>query len=207
MEGFIKVKSTVNVGTTFSVYLPAYPAESEIKKEEDIKIYRTLNDKRGRAVLTPDILKMPQKSEDKLVLGLNLSATDDLSKTPEDIENTRILFVDDENSVRTFALRALRKKGYDVVGASSAENALEIFAKDKNFQLLITDMVMPGQNGIELAKKILEETPDIKIILASGYSEDILKGEFADIENMSFIPKPFSLGDLTQKVYEVLQSK
>ncbi len=116
------------------------------------------------------------------------------------------MLVDDENSVRTFAVRALRKKGYDVVGCNSAENALETLETDKNFQLLITDMVMPGQNGIELAKQVLEMLPEIKIILASGYSEDILKGEYTDIDNMSFIPKPFSLSDLTQKVYEVMKS-
>ena len=206
MEGFIKVKSTVNVGTTFSIYLPAYPAETLNKKEENAEITRKLHDKRGRVVLTPDALKSPQKSEDKVVLGLSLSAPDDLAQTPENVANTRILFVDDENSVRTFALRALRKKGYDVTGASSAENALEILENDKNFQLLITDMVMPGQNGIELSKQVLEMIPDIKIILASGYSEDILKGEFDDIDGLSFIPKPFSLLDLTQKVYEVLNS-
>lgn len=200
MEGFIKVKSTVNVGTTFSIYLPAYPVE--VKKEEQTAKRRTLNDKRGRAVLTPSV---PQNN-DKVILGLSLSATDDLSQTPENIENTRILFVDDENSVRTFAVRALRKKGYDVVGCNSAENALETLETDKNFQLLITDMVMPGQNGIELAKQVLEMLPNIKIILASGYSEDILKGEFTEVDNMSFIPKPFSLSDLTQKVYEVLKS-
>lgn len=205
MEGFIKVKSTVNVGTTFSIYLPAYPAEENIKKEENVSL-RTLNDKRGRAVLTPTAIKTPQKDEDKMILGLSLSATDNLSQSTEDIENTRILLVDDEDSVRTFALRALRKKGYDVIGCNSAENALETLENDKNFQLLITDMVMPGQNGIELAKQVLEILPDIKIILASGYSEDILKGEFANIENLSFIPKPFSLLDLTQKVCEVMKS-
>lgn len=202
MEGFIKVKSTINVGTTFSIYLPAYP--SEIKKQtEETFSRRTLNDKRGRAVLTPSAAK---PNTDKVILGLSLSATDDLTQTPDNIENTRILLVDDENSVRTFAVRALRKKGYDVVGCNSAENALETLEKDKNFQLLITDMVMPGQNGIELAKLVLEMLPDIKIILASGYSEDILKGEYTDIDNMSFIPKPFSLSDLTQKVYEVMKS-
>jgi len=202
MEGFIKVKSTVNVGTTFSIYLPAYPLE--IKKAEEVTRRRTLNDKRGHAVLTPAIPKNEKK--DKVILGLSLSAADDLSQTPENIENTRILLVDDENSVRTFAVRALRKKGYDVVGCNSAENALETLEKDKNFQLLVTDMVMPGQNGIELAKQVQEILPDIKIILASGYSEDILKGEYTEIDNMSFIPKPFSLSDLTQKVYEVLKA-
>ena len=206
MEGFIKVKSTINVGTTFSIYLPSYPADETVKKQDETSIRKTLHDKRGRVILTPEKLAPVNKNEDKLILGLNLGAKDALNQTPEDIEHIRILFVDDENSVRTFALRALRKKGYDVVGANSAENALEILKEDKNFQLLITDMVMPGQNGIELSKQVLLDIPDIKIILASGYSEDILKGEFDDVENLSFIPKPFSLSDLTQKVYEVLKS-
>ena len=205
MEGFIKVKSTINVGTTFSIYLPSFPAKSIEKKSKQETAHQTLNDKRGKAVLTPAVPTTPP-SKDKLILGLSLSAAEDLSQTPQDIENTRILVVDDENSVRTFALRALRKKGYDVVGCNSAENALETLETDKNFQLMITDMVMPGQNGIELSKQVLMLIPNIKIILASGYSEDILKGEFTDVDNLSFIPKPFSLSDLTQKVYEVMKS-
>lgn len=200
MEGFIKVNSTLNVGTTFSIYLPAHTQSVSHQALDDTPSYRTLNDKKGRAVLTPT----PQTNTDKIILGLSLSATDNLNQTPDNIENIRILLVDDEDSVRTFAQRALRKKGYTVVSCNSAENALETLKKDKNFNLLITDMVMPGLNGIELSKLVLEELPDIKIILASGYSEDILKGEFSDIDNMSFIPKPFSLSDLTQKVYEVL---
>ena len=203
MEGFIKVKSTLDVGTTFSIYLPAHQVKLETTNSIDNSKPITLNDKKGRAVLTPT--ELPQTNKDKIILGLNLSATDTLNQTPENIENIRILLVDDENSVRTFAQRALRKKGYTVVSANSAENALETLKIDKEFNLLITDMVMPGLNGIELSKLVLEQIPDIKIILASGYSEDILKGEFADIENMSFIPKPFSLSDLTQKVYEVLE--
>ena len=206
MEGFIKVTSTVDVGTTFSIYLPAH-SKSLLSKNSEQITFRTLKDKKGRAILTPtEIPNTSSQNSDKIILGLSLSAKENLNQTPENIENIRILFVDDENSVRTFALKALRKKGYDVVGCNSAENALEVLQTDKNFQLLITDMVMPGLNGIELSHQVLEEIPDIKIILASGYSEDILKGEFADIDNLSFIPKPFSLSDLTQKVYEVLKS-
>ena len=203
MEGFIKVSSTIDVGTTFSIYLPAHASQAITKTTEDLQPFRILNDKKGRAVLTPT--PMPPKDKDKIILGLSLSATDSLNQTPENIENIRILLVDDEDSVRTFAQRALHKKGYSIISCNSAENALETLETDKNFNLLITDMVMPGLNGIELSKLVLEQIPDIKIILASGYSEDILKGEFADIENMSFIPKPFSLSDLTQKVYEVLK--
>ena len=206
MEGFIKVTSTIDVGTTFSIYLPAH-SKSLLSKNSEQITFRTLKDKKGRAILTPtEIPDTSAQNSDKIILGLSLSAKENLNQTPENIENIRILFVDDENSVRTFALKALRKKGYDVVGCNSAENALEVLQTDKNFQLLITDMVMPGLNGIELSHQVLEEIPDIKIILASGYSEDILKGEFADIDNLSFIPKPFSLSDLTQKVYEVLKS-
>ncbi len=206
MEGFIKVTSTIDVGTTFSIYLPAH-SKSLLSKNSEQITFRTLKDKKGRAILTPtEIPNTSSQNSDKIILGLSLSAKENLNQTPENIENIRILFVDDENSVRTFALKALRKKGYDVVGCNSAENALEVLQTDKNFQLLITDMVMPGLNGIELSHQVLEEIPDIKIILASGYSEDILKGEFADIDNLSFIPKPFSLSDLTQKVYEVLKS-
>ena len=201
MEGFIKVSSTLKVGTTFSIYLPAHSQKELPQNKTDIQLSQILNDKKGQAVLTPT----PQKDNDKIILGLSLSATDSLNQTPKNIENIRILLVDDENSVRTFAQRALRKKGYTVVSANSAENALETLKIDKDFNLLITDMVMPGLNGIELSKLVLEQIPDIKIILASGYSEDILKGEFSDVENMSFIPKPFSLSDLTQKVYEVLE--
>jgi len=206
MEGFIKVTSTIDVGTTFSIYLPAHDKKLLQKNDEQIT-FRTLKDKKGRAILTPtEIPNSSPQNSDKIILGLSLSAKDNLNQTPENIENIRILFVDDENSVRTFALKALRKKGYDVVGCNSAENALEVLQSDKNFQLLITDMVMPGLNGIELSHEVLEQIPDIKIILASGYSEDILKGELSDIDNLSFIPKPFSLSDLTQKVYEVLKS-
>ena len=206
MEGFIKVTSTIDVGTTFSIYLPAHDKKLLPQNDEQIT-FRTLKDKKGRAILTPaEIPSSSPNNKDKIILGLSLSAKENLNQTPENIENIRILFVDDENSVRTFALKALRKKGYDVVGCNSAENALEVLQTDKNFQLLITDMVMPGLNGIELSHEVLEQIPNIKIILASGYSEDILKGEFTDIDNLSFIPKPFSLSDLTQKVYEVLKS-
>lgn len=206
MDGFIKVKSTLNVGTTFSVYLPAHqpdPAMLTKKNDENLSFKRTLKDKRGHAVLTPVTLKLPEDHE-KVVLGLSLSETP--NQVPENVENIRILMVDDENSVRTFAMKALRKKGYEVVGCNSAENALDTLKTDTNFQLMITDMVMPGLNGVELATRVVDIIPDIKIILASGYSEDILKGEFNNIESLSFIPKPFSLNDLTKKVYEVLKS-
>ena len=73
--------------------------------------------------------------------------------------------------------------------------------------MMITDMVMPGMNGAELAKTVKEQIPNIKIILASGYSEEIARRELAGSDEFAFIAKPFSLGDLTKKVFDVLNSK
>ena len=112
--------------------------------------------------------------------------------------------MEDEDSVRSFGVRALKKKGFEVVACNSAENALEQLAQDKNFGLLITDMVMPGMNGAELAGKVREQIPNIKIILASGYSEEIARRELAGSQDFDFLAKPFSLGDLTKKVFDVL---
>ena len=65
-------------------------------------------------------------------------------------------------------------------------------------------MVMPGMNGAELAGKVREQIPNIKIILASGYSEEIARRELAGSQDFDFLAKPFSLGDLTKKVFDVL---
>ena len=65
-------------------------------------------------------------------------------------------------------------------------------------------MVMPGMNGVELAHLVKEKIPDIKIILASGYSEEIARSELAASEEFEFMAKPFSLGDLSKKIFDVL---
>jgi two-component system cell cycle sensor histidine kinase/response regulator CckA len=101
----------------------------------------------------------------------------------------------------------LRKKGYDVVDSDSAENALEIIGQDQNFDLLLTDMVLPGLSGAQLTNKIKEILPKISVILASGYSEDIARQEVDNTLEFDFITKPYSLGDLTAKVFDVLNRK
>jgi two-component system cell cycle sensor histidine kinase/response regulator CckA len=137
-------------------------------------------------------------------MGLNISNTIDRSSSAINSRNARILFVEDEDSVRTFAVRALKKKGYDVVDSNSAENALEILEKDNNFNLLLTDMVLPGMSGAILTNKVKEKLPNISVILASGYSEDIARKEVDNTHEFEFITKPYSLGDLTAKVFDVL---
>ena len=117
-------------------------------------------------------------------------------------------FLNSQNGCSVFGgYPALKKKGYEVTACNSAENALEQLEQTTDFDLLITDMVMPGINGAELAGIVKEKIPGIRIILASGYSEEIARKELAGSQDFEFMAKPFSLGDLTQKVFDVLNSK
>jgi two-component system cell cycle sensor histidine kinase/response regulator CckA len=206
-EGFIKVESVVGKGTTFSIHLPRFDKEPEPQAEPETK--EVITDKAGTPILTVQKkTTSPVGINQKWIFGLNVSALDKHNtNNPDGSSNIRILFVEDEDSVRTFAVRALKKKGYDVISCNSAENALEKLETDKNFNLLMTDMVMPGMSGAELASIVHEQIPDIKIILASGYSEELARKELPDASKFAFMAKPFSLGDLTQKVFDVLNEK
>ncbi len=119
--------------------------------------------------------------------------------------SARILLVEDEDAVRTFSTRALTNKGYQVFGAENGEAGLAMLEKESagGIDLLITDVMMPGMDGPTMAKKIREKSPNLKIIFISGYTEDKLKDHMG--ENIYFLPKPFTLKQLAEKVKEALQ--
>lgn len=123
----------------------------------------------------------------------------------QDLTGTaRILLVEDEDAVRSFSTRALQNKGYEVYDANSGEDALEKIEKDNlEFDLLITDVIMPDMDGIELSQKVLEKFPDMTVIYMSGYTEDRVKDDMG--ENFYFLPKPFTLKALAEKVKEALE--
>jgi len=125
----------------------------------------------------------------------------------EDLTGTAtILLVEDEDAVRMFSSRALSNKGYRVLDAASGESALEILENhDGQVNLVVTDVIMPEMDGPTLAKKILETHPDLPIIFVSGYTEDRFKDQIGD--NAYFLPKPFTLQQLAEKVKEVLAKK
>ena len=201
-EGFIKVESEVGRGTTFAIYLPRFENNIEAEPTADNKEIITGRD--GNQILrVQEKIAAPLNINQKIIVGLNVSNAIDRTHTAPS-KPARILFVEDEDSVRTFAIRALQKKGYDIVGCSSGENAMEHINNGEEFELLLTDMVMPGMSGADLTKAIRRLRPEIKVILASGYSEDIVAQELDNFENFDFITKPYSLGDLTAKVFDVL---
>ncbi len=120
-----------------------------------------------------------------------------------DTQGAAILLVEDEAAVRTFAATALRSRGHRVVEADGPEAALDALGADEGpFDLLITDVVMPGMSGPELAERVREAAPDMAVIFISGYSEDAAGADILDSAN--FLPKPFGLDQLAGRVAAVL---
>jgi two-component system cell cycle sensor histidine kinase/response regulator CckA len=116
-----------------------------------------------------------------------------------------VLLVEDEDAVRLFGVRALRNKGYRVLEAKDGEEALDVInATDQPIDLIISDVVMPGMDGHTLVRLVRHEHPGVKIILISGYAEDVVPEEIGRDPTLHFLPKPFSLKSLAGKVKEVM---
>jgi two-component system cell cycle sensor histidine kinase/response regulator CckA len=108
-----------------------------------------------------------------------------------------VLLVEDEPMVRTVAERALTRHGYTVITADNGEDALEIVGRGEPIDLLISDVVMPGMDGPTMVREARQSRPDLKILFISGYAEEQLRKSI-DIENVNFLPKPFSVTELAE---------
>jgi two-component system, cell cycle sensor histidine kinase and response regulator CckA len=116
-----------------------------------------------------------------------------------------VLLVEDEDPVRLFSARALRNKGYRVIEAKSGEAALEIIERGaEQIDLVISDVVMPRMDGPEMAAKIREQYPDMKVIFISGYTEEAFRHRLT--HDVHFLPKPYNLKQLAAKVKQVLDA-
>lgn len=116
-----------------------------------------------------------------------------------------ILLVEDEAPVRAFASRALRLRGYTVLEADSAEAALKTLEDASlNIDVFVTDVVMPGMDGPSWVREALKERPGVRVVFVSGYAEDSFGETQIKIPNSVFLPKPFSLNDLTDTVHRQL---
>ncbi|MBM2576641.1 response regulator [Jannaschia sp. Os4] len=121
-------------------------------------------------------------------------------------EGPVVLLVEDEAPVRAFASRALRMQGYAVVEAPDAEAALAHLADGAaKVDLIVTDVMMPGMDGPTWVRRALRDRPDMRTVFVSGYSQDALSDDAAPVPNSTFLPKPFSLAELTATVARVLE--
>jgi len=116
-----------------------------------------------------------------------------------------LLFVEDEPALRRAAVSSLSRLGYRVLEAEDGDAGLAAAAPHHRVvDILITDVVMPGRNGRELADALRERQPDLPVLFTSGYAEDILGDEGLVAHEEHFLPKPYRLSTLARRVREIL---
>lgn len=117
----------------------------------------------------------------------------------------RILLVEDEDMVRVVAERALSRSGYQITACPGGEEGLSAIAAGTEFDLVLSDVVMPGMDGPAMVRAIRQQRPNIPVLFMSGYAEEALRGEI-DIPDMHFIAKPFSVAAISDKVGAVMRA-
>ncbi|MGA1841446.1 MAG: PAS domain S-box protein [bacterium] len=160
-KGWINVNSEQGKGTTFKIYLPAFPVVIKTKTKGNVSV--------------------PEGSGE------------------------RILLVEDDSSVRKYIKEALMENGYLIFDASLAKEALDIFEQERgNFDLVLSDVVLPEINGLHLIDLLLNRKPDLKVLLTSGYMDKKSQWPVIMERGFPFLQKPYNLNDLFKVVKEVL---
>lgn len=116
----------------------------------------------------------------------------------------RILLVEDEDMVRAVAERALTRAGYQVTACPGGEEGLAALGDGSAYDLVVSDVVMPGMDGPAMVREIRKLLPDMPVLFMSGYAEENLRAEI-DIPNMHFLAKPFSVAAISDKVGAVMR--
>ena len=119
-----------------------------------------------------------------------------------------VLLVEDEDTVRTLVRTILESRGFHVIDARNAEEAMRVLPADlDSVDLLLTDVVMPGLSGPELFERLVRERPALKVLFLSGYSDDMIvtRGLFAP--DSPYLQKPFTARGLMRKIRDVLDAK
>ena len=116
-----------------------------------------------------------------------------------------ILLVDDEPIILEMVARLLEQRGYNILKADNAEEALGIIDDfPGNVDLLLTDVVLPGMNGDDLARQLLPRYPTLKCLFMSGYAVDVVNAEDLFSEGIHFIQKPFAIHDVLDSIHKVM---
>lgn len=161
-EGFIDVRTTVDEGTEFRVYLPLAPAE-----------------------------------------GTSPVAADPPGATPHG--SGRVLVVEDDDGVRSVAVRILDAAGYDVTAARGLDEVeAYLAAADQGPDVLVTDCVLEKANGRDIDDRLKQRFPEVATVFMSGYTVDVLLSQGVQPEGSAFLAKPFSPEALVESVERVL---
>jgi CheY-like chemotaxis protein len=118
-----------------------------------------------------------------------------------------LLLVEDEPAVLDLARRMLSARGYRVLAASSGEAALEIARAEPRIDLVVTDVVMPGMGGPELARRLRELRPGLGVLFASGYPEDAIAHRGVVDPGVNLLQKPYTSAALAQRVRDLLDRR
>ncbi len=119
-----------------------------------------------------------------------------------------ILLVEDEESLREVTREYLCSKGYSVVAACDADSAIAAAKKGpRTIDLLLTDVILPGSSGVQLAQRLACENPQLRVLYVSGYTADAVVHHGGPAVNFGFLSKPFSLSTLARKIRAVLDSE
>lgn len=117
----------------------------------------------------------------------------------------RILLAEDDDSMRAFLERALVRAGYDVTAFANGVDAFTRLQKEP-FSLLLTDIVMPQMDGIELARRASALAPDLKIMFITGFAAVTLSNDAENPKDARVLSKPFHLKDLVREVDRLLEA-
>ncbi|PID36215.1 MAG: hybrid sensor histidine kinase/response regulator [Rhodobacterales bacterium] len=185
--GYVFVDSKLGHGTVFSLYFPVYHAGAAA----------ALSENKGGS------------SDDNVSQSMETPAVkptlDPPSALDPDLPPPCVLLVEDEAPVRVFASRVLNLKGYRVLEAESAEEALEILDREEaEVDLFISDIVLPEMDGPSWVEIALETRPEVNVIFMSGYAREAVAEQQSRIPNSVFLKKPFSLAELLEVVGEQL---
>ena len=119
-----------------------------------------------------------------------------------------VLLVEDEKSLRAVCRLFLESLGYRVLVAETPQEALALADRHSgDIHLLLTDVIMPGMDGCQLAKQLCSTKPNTKVLFMSGYTADMIATRGVMDESVNFLPKPFTRNDLACKVRQVLDGK
>ncbi|MBV7379398.1 response regulator [Maritimibacter sp. DP4N28-5] len=198
--GYIFVDSTVGSGTTFVLHFPVHHAS---KEQGDVALSDPDDAPELRDDAHPEDVAQPHGRRSDLpdVAPPDGEAFAEITDRTAEKQGGNVLLVEDEAPVRAFAARALQLHGYDVIQADSAEAALERLADPAvGVDVIVTDVVMPGMDGPTWVAKALTDRPDVRVVFISGYVEDSVSEQQSRIPNSVFLPKPFSLQQLTATV-------